>query len=606
MSLSSIQNNVTVVIAHRGSDRHFLDVILDLKLWFNDIVVVGPDCDSVMEKIQDLKKSWIKTDSFNLLELWEKGIRSKKSSWYLLLESREYLSTALKESIVETTKSNPDHQTWFPIKRNIFLFKQRLKYQLRWTHDPIPGLLFSGLEKTPQLGYLANLENLPLKGESNYFGENNIFEAIQNTKYRADQAADQLYQINPDLNKLRLTSKALITFLPNIFRNLIVCRGIREGFEGLAFVLLDLMSEVLGYLRYYEKYIRSGKQIQDQLSSVKKVLVIKLRGLGDAVIATSVIKNLNMMMPDVSISILTFNFCKPIFENNPRIKSIYGLSGESSKSELSQLAKKLSKKKFDLVLNLHSKNLSVRLTRKIKSRWCINRSYFLREKFSDVMVGSDHELDRSSVDRDLDCLRAIGLNSTEKSSELFISTTETLWAREYLNEIGVDLSKKLIVIHPSSSQFYRSWGLDQFIILSNKLIKDHNCQVMAVLSKKEQPIADSIKKQVKGAQFYIGPLRPSMALINEADLMIDNDSGPAHISAALKIPTVVLVGADYKNAYRDKDIYQKNHYVFCRDVPCRDLFFTRCLTPSPCEKLICEDHPVEEVLEKSLELLKKV
>ena len=50
-----------------------------------------------------------------------------------------------------------------------------------------------------------------------------------------------------------------------------------------------------------------------------------------------------------------------------------------------------------------------------------------------------------------------------------------------------------------------------------------------------------------------------MALINEADLMIDNDSGPAHISAALKIPTVVLVGADYKNAYRDKDIYQKNH-----------------------------------------------
>ena len=63
MSLSSTQNNITVVIAHRGSDRHFLDVILDLKLWFNDIVVVGPDCDLIMEKIQDLKKSWIKTDS---------------------------------------------------------------------------------------------------------------------------------------------------------------------------------------------------------------------------------------------------------------------------------------------------------------------------------------------------------------------------------------------------------------------------------------------------------------------------------------------------------------------------------------------------------------
>ena len=138
----------------------------------------------------------------------------------MLLESREYLSTVLKESIVETAKSNPGKQTWFPIKRNIFLFKQRLKYQLQWTHDPISGLLFSGVEKTPQLAYLMSLDKPPLKGESNYFGENNIFEAIQNTKYRADQAADKLYQINPSLNKLKLTSKALIRSLPNLFRNL--------------------------------------------------------------------------------------------------------------------------------------------------------------------------------------------------------------------------------------------------------------------------------------------------------------------------------------------------------------------------------------------------
>ena len=41
MPSSLIQNNITVIIAHRGSDRHLQDVILDLKLWFNDIVVVG-------------------------------------------------------------------------------------------------------------------------------------------------------------------------------------------------------------------------------------------------------------------------------------------------------------------------------------------------------------------------------------------------------------------------------------------------------------------------------------------------------------------------------------------------------------------------------------
>ena len=180
-----------------------------------------------------------------------------------------------------------------------------------------------------------------------------------------------------------------------------------------------------------------------------------------------------------------------------------------------------------------------------------------------------------------------------------------MWAKKHLNEIGVDLTKKLIAIHPSSSQFYRSWGLDRFILLSNKLIKNYGYQVMAILSSKEQSIADSFKRQVNGALVYVGPLRPSMALINEADLMGDNCSGPSHISAALNVPTLVLVGADYKNTYRDKSIYQGNHYVFGKDVPCRDLFFTRCLNPNPCEKLICEDHPVEEVLQKSLQLLNK-
>ena len=98
---------------------------------------------------------------------------------------------------------------------------------------------------------------------------------------------------------------------------------------------------------------------------------------------------------------------------------------------------------------------------------------------------------------------------------------------------------------------------------------------------------------------------PSMALINEADLVIDNDSAPSMIGTALKIPALVLVGPDRQNTYRDKDVYEGNNYVFFRDVPCRDLFFTRCLTPKNCEKLICLEHPVDEVVKKSLELLGK-
>jgi len=598
------QSNVLVIIAYRGSDRHLLGTFNSLKMWFDNITIVGPNVIAISEEIKTHGGNWLESESSNLCELWEKGIQSKKYSWYLLLEGREYFSTVLKESICETVKLTPVQRTWFPVKRNIIFLKHCLKYPLEWTHDPRSGLLFSGTEtKEIKIRPLSFFKENHLQGESIYFSENTIAEVMANVVERSEYGADQLYQVNPRLNSCSLFMRALTAPAEKFYKNWILRKGVREGFEGCVFSLVDSLVVFLGHLRYFEKYIRGGGQVKDQLSSIKKILIIKLRGMGDAVIATSIIKNINTLMPGVSISVLTFNFCKPIFENNPHLEAVYGLSGEASASDISKVANQLSQRKFDIILNLHAKNLSSRLAQKIKARWCISRSYFIREKFTDIMLGSDHELDRASIEKDLDCIRAIGLNPIDKSTELFLTEDETSWAKKYLTKLGVDPSKKLIIIHPAVSQPIRHWGLARFIMLSQKLITDYGYQVMGIFSSEEKTIADSLTEQVKEAFVYIGPIRQSIALINEADLMVDNSSGPAQISVALKIPTLVLVGPDYKNTYHERSAYEKNNYVFFKDVPCRDLYFTKCFTPEPCKKLICLEHPVDEVVKKSLELL---
>ena len=603
MTSPSTTDSISVIIAHRGSDRHLRGAFLDLKLWFSDITIVGPDRTAILEEIKTQGGGWIESGSSNIYELWEKGMQSKSSSWYLLLEGREYLSTVLKESIVETINTNPVRRGWFPINRKIFLLKQRLKYPLEWSQDPRPGLLFIGTDKSVKIDPLTFPEEGPLKGESTYFAENTIAEVIVNSMHRAEQTADQLYRTNPSLSPFNLVTRALIASLSNFFGNWILRKGMREGFEGLVFSVLDLVAIVFGHLRYYEKYIRSGRQIKDRLSSVKKILIIKLRGLGDAVLATPVIQNINKLMPSVSISILTFNFCKPIFENNPHLEKIYGLSGKAERGELSQLVGQLSQKNFDLIINLHARNFSTRLVKKIRARWKINRSYFIREKYSDVLIGSDHALDKTSIERDLDCLRAIGLNPQDKNPEIFVTNKEIRWAEDFMIEQKIDSSKKLVIIHPAASQGHKDWGLDRFVTLSRQLIHDHGHQVLGYFSEQEQSIANLLLDQVEGVFVYVGPLRPSMALISKADLMIDNCSGPAHISAALNIPTLVLMGVDYKNTYRDRDIYKEKNFLFFREVPCRDLFLSKCLPPDPCQNRICMDHSVDDVLKKSLELL---
>jgi ADP-heptose:LPS heptosyltransferase len=442
-----------------------------------------------------------------------------------------------------------------------------------------------------------------LVGKSIFFGENNLSEVIINTLRRADIAAKKLYQKEPYLSSFTLFFQTLITLPFSFFKNLVISKGMREGFVGLVFSLFDSAMVFLCSLRYYEIYIRSGKHIEDNLNSVKKILVVKLRGLGDAVLATPVIKNINKLMPGVSVSVLTFNFCAPLFDNNPHLEKVYGLSGKPTRAEMSQLVRILNKEKFDLIINLHARNFSTKFSKKIRARWKISKSYFIRDKHSEISIGSDHSLDRSSVDRDLDCLRAIGLEPQDKTSEIFISNTEIQWAEAFMIKQNIDASKKLIIIHPTTNNSYTDWGVDRFVTLATQLINDHGHQVLACFPEKEQSISKTLLDKINGIFVHVGSLRQSISLISKADLMIDNCSAPSHISVALNIPTLVLMGADYSNIYRDKDIYNGSAFLFYKNVPCRDLFWSRCLPPDPCKNRVCLDHSVEDVLNKTLKVL---
>ena len=605
MQPSSISQNISVILAYRSPGRHLMDVFVDLKLWFDDITIVGPDYQEISNQIKILDGTWIENESCDIQDLWEKGIQSKNSTWYLLLEGREYISTVLKESILKIINSNENQSRWFPIKREIFFLKQRLKYPMEWTYDPKPGLLFGGNRKLKKIDFLKNRDEKPLEGKSIYFAENNVAEIISNSMPRAERIALDLYRIYPDLSLSNLIIKIIKIAPLNFYKNWILRRGIREGFEGLVFSLLDTITIILGYIRYHEKYTRSGKKIEDNLDCVKKILIIKLRGLGDAVLGTPVLKNIKKLMPNVSISVVTFNFSKPIFQNNPHIDELFGISGQPESNELNHLIKLLNSKKYDLLINLHARNFSSKIVKKIKVRWKINRSYFLREKYSDVLIGSDHNFDKSSIERDLDCLRAIGIKPQDKNPEIFLTEEEIKWAGDFIIKEKIDQSKRLIIIHPTTNNSYTDWGIDRFILLANQLIHEKGHQVLACFPEKEKEISELLVEKLKGVFIHVGSLRKNMALISKADLMIDNCSAPSHISSALKIKTLVLMGADYKNIYRNEEIYKKNSFLFYKNVHCRDSFWSRCLPPDPCKNKVCLDHSIEDVLKKSLELLYK-
>ncbi len=91
MNPSSTNQNVSVIVAYRISRGHLLDVFADLRLWFNDITIVGPACYEISEQIKSLGGKWLEDESNSIQDLWDRGIQSVDSEWYLLLEGSEYI-----------------------------------------------------------------------------------------------------------------------------------------------------------------------------------------------------------------------------------------------------------------------------------------------------------------------------------------------------------------------------------------------------------------------------------------------------------------------------------------------------------------------------------
>ena len=88
-----------------------------------------------------------------------------------------------------------------------------------------------------------------------------------------------------------------------------------------------------------------------------------------------------------------------------------------------------------------------------------------------------------------------------------------------------------------------------------------------------------------------------IAIIHECDLVIDNDSSPSHIATALGIPTIVLFSQAIREIFRPYNLVNDRHFVFYKDVDCRECGLTQC------PDRICLDFYPNEVFSQALKML---
>lgn len=296
-------------------------------------------------------------------------------------------------------------------------------------------------------------------------------------------------------------------------------------------------------------------------SDARRVLLVRLRSIGDAVLMSACVRALREYAPGVEIDVVLEDWVAPLFSADVNINEIIVTTRRATMLERLKLIWKLRRKKYDVVFNLHGGTTATFLTNASAARYRVGFKNYQYGFLHNVAARESREIwgkaEIHSVEQQLALLATVGVPVNE-NIETYLSVTNESRAsvRRKLEARGIvenaSCSKaKLAVLHPAAAFETKQWATENFARVAEYLYA-RGFSVVATATKKEAAVLQCLraKSKVEVETFDDLSLPEVAALIKEADLFVGNDSGIAHIAAAVKTPLVVVFGSSNVTHWR--------------------------------------------------------
>ena len=302
--MTGIEPSITIIIADFAQSDSIVDCLKNLDSWSPKKILVSNDLNAKNRLNDDFSHKLIFHKSKNIYQLWEQGLAASNSKWNLLITSNENVTGHLKNSIESKIKAKHTTDTLFKIKKKVVFLKKVLKYPLEWSSELSSCLIFIHHKDNFILKAKTHDKSPLLQGELIQFSSPTIEDGVKEIFGLAEAEADKLFLLPEPPKLTTLTVKTFFKFSYTFFNGLILKKGFKEGYEGIIYSTMNSMIPHLTLFRYFEKYHRSGKRIENKLNKFKNILVIKVRGAGDLVLSTPFLRNLKETLQQYHITVV--------------------------------------------------------------------------------------------------------------------------------------------------------------------------------------------------------------------------------------------------------------------------------------------------------------
>ncbi len=324
-------------------------------------------------------------------------------------------------------------------------------------------------------------------------------------------------------------------------------------------------------------------------AACERVLCVRLDSIGDLLMTTPAIRALKQARPGRQITLLTSPAAAEAAALVPDVDDVivYGAPwmkatpARASAADDRAVIERLRAGRFDgaVIFTVYSQSplpaalLLYLADIPLRLAHCRENPYQLltrRLPESEPELGIRHE-----VQRQLDLVAAIGCRGADERLSLAVPARARAAARALLEESGVDPSRPWLLIHPGATAPSRRYPPDGFAQVARRLAEEDGLQVVLTGGPSERDLVEQIRAAAGVPVVSLAGalhLAELAALIALAPLLICNNSGPAHIAAAVQTPVVDL----YALTNPQHTPWRVPARVLSHDVPCKFCYKSVC------------------------------
>lgn len=272
---------------------------------------------------------------------------------------------------------------------------------------------------------------------------------------------------------------------------------------------------------------------------IERILIIRLAPLGETVLTTPVIRALRHHFQNAYIAYMVAPTREDLVSANPHLNEV--LTYQTSAPKLIyQIARRqfqmavVLQPTFRLVLHTFLARIPFRIGFETNAGG---------KKLLNLAVPNNtlqHETQRY-----LDVVRALGIEVVDSEPEVFVDSASITWANNFLENQKLSDGKRIIGLNPGAATPYRRWHAANFAALGDQLHETYGAHILITTGPREGELAGQVAELMSYSPAIVNRAAPMQlaALLQRCHLYISNDTGPMHLSTAVKTPTVALFGA---------------------------------------------------------------